>query len=75
MSYKNNKKLKHLQETPVEHMFLNTTETSTSKSKDISKNKNAASLLNRGQQENINLFTVINFVEQTIQTLTNYGEQ
>ena len=45
------------------------------KSKDISKNENTASLLNRGQQENINLFTVISFVKQTMQSLTNYGEK
>ena len=26
-------------------------------------------------RENINLFTVINFAEQTMKTLANYGEQ
>ena len=26
-------------------------------------------------RENINLFTVINFAEQTMETLANYGEQ
>ena len=56
-------------------MTLNTTETSTSKSKDISKNEHTACVLNRGQQVNINLYLVINFVEQTMQTLTKYGEQ
>lgn len=56
------------------YTILNTTETSTSKSKDISKNDNTASVLNSGQQENVNFFTVINFVEQTIKTLTNYRE-
>ena len=56
-------------------LIVNTTKTSASKSKDISKNENTASVLYRGQQENINLFTVINFVKQTIQTLTNYREQ
>ena len=36
--------------------FWNTKGTSTSKSKDISKKENMASVLNRVQQENINLF-------------------
>ena len=53
------KKLKHLQETPVEHTAVNTRENSTSKPKGNSKNENIASVLNRDQQENINLFTVI----------------
>ena len=69
------KQLKHAEEKPIESTILNATETSASKSKDISKNENTASALNRGQQENINLFTVINFVEQTMQNLLNYGEQ
>ena len=75
MSYKKKKKLKHLQETSVEHTTLNTTEASTSKSKNISKNQSTATILNDSQQENINLFIVINFVEQAMQTLTNYAEQ
>ena len=54
----------------IEHTPVNTTETSASKSKGNSKNENTASVLNRDQQENINLFTVIN-----LQSLTNYGEQ
>ena len=54
------KELKHLQEIPIEHTAVNATETSTSKSKGNSKNENITSVLNRGQQENINLFTVIN---------------
>ena len=41
-----------MQETPVELTILNTAETSPSKSKDISKNKNTVSALSRGQQEN-----------------------
>ena len=53
------KKLKHLQETTIEHTAVKTTETSTSKSKDNSKNENTASVLNWGKQEN-NLFTVMN---------------
>ena len=40
--------MKHAQETPVEHTILNTTKT-TNISKDISKNENKASALNRGQ--------------------------
>ena len=40
-----------------------------------SKNKNMASAANRGQQENIDLLKVITFVEQTMKTLSNYGEQ
>ena len=59
-------KLKHLQETLIQHTPVNTTETSASKSKGNSKNENTASVLNRDQQENINLFTVIN-----LQSLTN----
>ena len=55
-----NKKLKDLREAPTEHTLVNTTETSTSKSKVNSKNENTASVLNRDQQENINLFTVVN---------------
>ena len=54
------KEPKHLQEIPIEHTAVNATETSTSKSKGNSKNENITSVLNRGQQENINLFTVIN---------------
>ena len=33
-----------------------------------------ASLTNRGQQENINLITVINLVEQTMTILSKYRE-
>ena len=54
------KKLKDLREAPTEHTLVNTTETSTSKSKVNSKNENTASVLNRDQQENINRFTIIN---------------
>ena len=52
-----------------------TTKTFTSKSRDISENENTASALNRSQQENIDLFAVINSLEQTMQTLSNYREQ
>ena len=52
-----------------------TTKTFTSRSRDISENENMASALNRSQQENIDLFAVINSVEQTMQTLSNYREQ
>ena len=52
-----------------------TTKTFTSKSRDISENENMASALNRSQQENIDLFAVINSVEQTMQTLSNCREQ
>ena len=69
------KQLKHAEEKPVESTILNTTETSAIKLEDISKNENTVSALNWGKQENINLFTVINFVERTMQTLLNYGEQ
>ena len=51
---------------------LNTRETSTSKSKDISRTENTASALKRGQQENINLFKVINFAGQSMQISWNY---
>ena len=40
-----------------------------------SENGNAASATNRGQQENIDLLKVISFVEETMKTLSNYGEQ
>ena len=40
-----------------------------------SKNGNAASAKNRGQQENIDLLKVISLVEETMKTLSNYGEQ
>ena len=66
--------MKYVQETPVGRTILNTTETSTSKSKDISKNENTVSALNRGQEENISLFTVISFVDQTMQTLSNWTQ-
>ena len=48
---KRNKKLKHLQETLVDHTILITTETSTSNSKYISKSEKTVSVLNRNQQE------------------------
>ena len=69
------KKLKHAQETPAERTVLITTENSAIKSKDISKSETTDWALNRDQHENIDLFTVINFVEQTMQTLSNYREQ
>ena len=40
-----------------------------------SKNGKAASATNRGQQENVDLLKVISFVEETMKTLSNYGEQ
>ena len=40
-----------------------------------SKNENTASVCHGGQQENVQLITVINFTEQTMKTLWNYGEQ
>ena len=40
-----------------------------------SENGNAASATNRGQQENIDLLKVISFVEETMKTLSNCGEQ
>ena len=39
------------------------------------KKKNAASATNRGQQENIDLLKVLRFLEETMKTLSNYGEQ
>ena len=32
-------------------------------------------MTNRGQQENIDVITVINFVEKTMTALSKYGEQ
>ena len=43
--------------------------------KQNSKNGNVASAMNRGQLENIELLKVISFVEETMKTLSNYGEQ
>ena len=40
-----------------------------------SKNGNAASATNRSQQENIDLLKVLIFMEETVKTLSNYGEQ
>ena len=40
-----------------------------------SKNENTASVSHGGQQENVDLITVINFIQQTMKTLSNYGEQ
>ena len=56
-------------------MILNTTETCTSKSGNMLIKESTAAALSRGQQEYINLFTVVNFVEQAIQTLSKYKEQ
>ena len=42
---------------------------------EISKNVNTVSVKNRGQQENNDLITVINFVEQIITILSKYSEQ
>ena len=39
------------------------------------KNENAASVSHRDEQENVQLITVINFMKQTMKTLSNYGEQ
>ena len=39
------------------------------------KNKNTASVSHGGQQENIQLIAIINLIEQTMKTLSNYGEQ
>lgn len=46
----------------------------TNLSQTITKNVNTASVTNIGQEENISLITVINFVEQTMAT-SKYGEQ
>ena len=40
-----------------------------------SKKDNTASVSHRGQQEHVELITVINFIEQTMKTLSNHGEQ
>ena len=40
-----------------------------------SKNENTASVSYGGQRENVPLITVISFIEQTMITLSNYGEQ
>ena len=40
-----------------------------------SKNESTASVSHGGQQENVQLITIINFIEQTTKTLSNYEEQ
>ena len=40
-----------------------------------SKNQNTAPVSHRRQQEHVQLITVINIIEQTMKTLSNYGEQ
>ena len=40
-----------------------------------SKNPNTAPVSHRSQQEHVQLITVINIIEQTMKTLSNYGEQ
>ena len=37
--------------------------------------KHVTFVTNRGQQENIDLITVINFIEQIMRTLSKYDEQ
>ena len=68
-------------------MRLNTTQNITTENTNIdqikinnppqqnSKNRNAASATNTGQQENIDLFKVMNFVEERMKNLSNHGEQ
>ena len=40
-----------------------------------SKNQNTAPVSHRSQQEHVQLITVISIIEQTMKTLSNYGEQ
>ena len=40
-----------------------------------SKNESTASVSHGGQQVNVQLITIINFIEQTMKTLSNYEEQ
>ena len=62
------KKLKNLQETPVTHRILKTIEI-------LQGNQKTSQKTRIRTHQHINLFTATNFVEQTIQTLTNLGEQ
>ena len=39
------------------------------------KNKNTASVSHGHQQENVQVIAIINLIEQTMKTLSNYGEQ
>ena len=41
----------------------------------ISNKVNAASMTTRGQEENIDLITIVNFVEQALATLSKYRQQ
>ena len=63
---KKNKKLKHLQETLVDHTILITTETSYKYLKIHFKKREDGLCIKQKPTRKINYFTVINFVEQTI---------
>ena len=62
------KQYKKRQHDPKTEMYRNNTNSE-------SKNENTVSLSHGGQQENAALITVINFIEETMKTLSNYGEQ
>ena len=68
-------KLKYQQIADEQPTKAETTHKITSLSQAISKNVNTASVTNRGQQENNDLITVINFVEETMTALSKCGEQ
>ena len=62
------KQCKKRQYDPKIEMYRNNTNSE-------SKNENTASVSHGSQQENVELITVINFIEQTMKTLSSYGEQ
>ena len=68
-------KLKHQEIADEQLAKAETTHKITCLSQAILRSVNTASGTNRGQQENIVLITVINFVKQTMTTLSKYGEQ
>ena len=47
----------------------------TEQQKQQSKNFHAASIIEGGQQQNVEIINVISFIEQTMQTLKSFGDQ
>ena len=62
------KQSKKQEKDPKTEIYINNTNSE-------SKNENSASVSYGDQQEEIEIITVINFIEQTIKALPNYGEQ
>ena len=71
------KKLRNKQQETEDTLDIKTKDNKTETTEpDVhSKNVRMASVTNRGQEENLQIITVINFIEQTMKTLSTYGEQ